>query len=281
MHSLAMNNASIAVCGLTPALSRGSNVTVGKRRLRAGSGVTTLASLTVLLTITAWDASAAGAVAAIQSPDSIEAAALSHANRHFGRSGTRFRAQPVDPRLQLAACETPLGTDDRGIRGARLAVRVFCESSPRWQVYVRIDAQRNQQVVVAAHPLIAGQTLQASDLRMETRDTARLRGAYATNTSQLIGRTLGRGVREGGVIPAQALERELLVRNGEPVTIVSGGSGYRVNMRGEALRDGMQGAIVSVRNSSSGRIIEGRVIARGTVQAGGGDDISLADVPAS
>ena len=56
-----------------------------------------------------------------------------------------------------------------------------------------------------------------------------------------------------------------LVRNGELVQLVSASSQVQVAARGKALNDGTQGNTVRVRNLSSGRVVEGRVIGLGKV----------------
>lgn len=219
-------------------------------------------------------AGAAGDGTALEELERIEAAALAHARAQHGDPGTRLRALPVDRRLRLSRCEGPLAADSHAGPGSRIAVRVSCAGPQPWRVYVRVALERPGSVVVAARHLSAGSILRREDLVTAERDLSRLPRAHAQDPRQLTGRRLRRSVRRGEVIPLAGLARALLVRNGDPVSIVSGGDGYRISMRGTALRDGVLGARVSVRNASSGRIIEGRVIERGTVQAGGGPDLA-------
>ena len=58
---------------------------------------------------------------------------------------------------------------------------------------------------------------------------------------------------------------EFLIRNGEVVQLVSTSSQVKVAARGKALSDGAAGHTVRVRNLSSGRVVEGRVIGLGKV----------------
>jgi len=209
----------------------------------------------------------------LQDLQAIEAAASAHARREYSGRGTRLRVLPVDSRLRLERCASPLRTRSDAAAGRRIAVRVSCPGPQPWRVYVRVELQRVGEVVVAARNLNAGSILQRDDLRLEERDLTRLSMAYAEAIGDLEGRSLRRALRRGEVVPLAGLARQLLVRNGDPVSIVSGGDGYRISMRGTALRDGTLGARISVRNSSSGRIVEGRVIEQGTVQVGGGPSL--------
>ena len=230
-------------------------------------------AMTALLTLAMSSfatGSAAGAQTELEDLERITQAALTHLRSESGEQSAQLRALPLDPRLRLKRCEEPLRAESASHNAGRIAVRVSCSGPQPWRLYVRIEARRLGTVVVATRHLGAGTLLQAGDLRREERDLSRLPMGYAVQTREVIGRRLQRALRAGEAIPTGALARELLVKNGDPVTIVSGGAGYEISMRGTALRDGRQGARISVRNSSSGRIVQGHVIDRGRVQIGGG-----------
>jgi flagella basal body P-ring formation protein FlgA len=58
----------------------------------------------------------------------------------------------------------------------------------------------------------------------------------------------------------------VLVRRGEAVRILASRDQVEVSVAGVALANGANGAIVRVRNASSGNVIGARVIADGTVE---------------
>jgi flagella basal body P-ring formation protein FlgA len=57
-----------------------------------------------------------------------------------------------------------------------------------------------------------------------------------------------------------------VIRRGQQVSIRSATTGVQVRMGGRALEGGAIGDLVRVRNASSGRIVEGRVVGPGRVR---------------
>lgn len=183
---------------------------------------------------------------------------------HTDQAGAvEIRVLPPDPRLRLAACGAPL--DAFAPPGARTlgatSVGLRCPGPRPWTVYLRARVQVYDEVLVASRHLERGQVLEAADLARERRDLAALPGGYLLDPARAVGLELRRSLRPGAVLTPRALAEPLAVRRGEQVSIIARTPGMEVSSRGVALGDAPQGGRVRVRNSASGRVVEGTVTA--------------------
>lgn len=214
--------------------------------------------------------------AGLEDHERIRSLAEAHAletARSLAPAGARLSASAarLDPRLRLAAC--PVVPETFSAPGSGLSavasVGVRCPAAPGWSLYVPVEVEVLVDVVVLAAPAATGQTLTATDLRLEPANVARLGGGYLTRIDDAEGRVLKRPVRPGTVLTAALLARPTLVRRGQRVELLAGGTALTVRTEGEALSDAAEGERVRVRNVRSRTVVEGIVMADGTVRIGG------------
>ncbi len=214
--------------------------------------------------------------AGLEDHERIRSLAEAHAletARSLAPAGARLSASAarLDPRLRLAAC--PVVPETFSAPGSGLSavasVGVRCPAAPGWSLYVPVEVEVLVDVVVLAAPAATGQTLTATDLRLEPANVARLGGGYLTRIDDAEGRVLKRPVRPGTVLTAALLARPTLVRRGQRVELLAGGTALAVRTEGEALSDAAEGERVRVRNVRSRTVVEGIVMADGTVRIGG------------
>ena len=186
-------------------------------------------------------------------------AAADHVRVHAGRVAARFPL--CAPRRLLAL---PFG--DPSPYGAQ-TVQLHCEGPQAWSVYLQVSVDWPQQVVVAAHAISAGHTLQPADLQVLQRDRAGLPPGALQSESQADGRVLRFGVAAGQSITESMLSGPRLIHYGQAVSLIAEGDGVRLVALGIALQDGSQGQTVLVRNAQSGKVVSGVVDARGDVVA--------------
>lgn len=170
----------------------------------------------------------------------------------------------IDSRLRLAACSIPLQVVGNGGR----SVEVRCGDHPGWKVYVPVDLSHELEVVVLTRPARAGVPLAKEQLALELRDVSRLSGAGFTRVDEVVGQVPTRGLPPGSVVLAGDVAGSVLLRRGDPVTLVSRHGGIEVRAQGRALGQATVGGTVSVENLSSRRIIKGRLVSEGVVEAG-------------
>ena len=174
----------------------------------------------------------------------------------------------LDARLHLHACADPLrtfwppGSRKRG----GTSVGVACEDGKPWKIYVPVKISEFRNIAVVSRPLIRGDILEESDIKMERRDVSRLGQRFLTDYSEFLGYRVRQAASVGKVLQASLLTIPELVKRGEKVTLLASGGGIEIRMLGEALSNGVKGAVIRVRNINSKRIVEGEVVSKGVVQ---------------
>jgi flagella basal body P-ring formation protein FlgA len=129
---------------------------------------------------------------------------------------------------------------------------------------VHIDSDVN--VLVLRQSALRGARLTAGQVSSETRRVAGLAVGYVTDVSMLERHTLARSLPAGTALTADALLADLVVHQGQEVTLVASAPGISVRATGKALQDGREGARVRVQNLASLKIVEGVVDAHGVIE---------------
>jgi len=206
----------------------------------------------------------------IQSHKSIRDAAHNHAKNN----ATGYAMPPtvtvnrLDSRLRLPKCSQPLDTfsPPTGRKLGRITIGVRCSGSKPWSLYVPTLVSINADVVIAAHNLARGTALNASDLMLEKKDIARLRGNYFSNPAQAIGKVLKRNLQQGQVLNSQYMVIPNTIKKGSKVIILAHSSNIQVRMPGKALSSGAMGALIKVQNINSKKELEAIVMSPGVVK---------------
>lgn len=174
----------------------------------------------------------------------------------------------VDSRLRLVACAEPLEAflPRGGSLVGHVTVGVRCAAPKTWTLYVQATVRPMASVVVSGRALSRGVQLGAADVELQERDLSRLTGGYITELDRVIGMKLRRSVRAGLPLNESLLQAPLAIRRGERVSIVARSGELEVRMDGEATSDGAKGDVITVRNRSSKREVEGVVVAPGIVE---------------
>ena len=174
----------------------------------------------------------------------------------------------IDPRLRLAQCDKDLtqALESPAQPVGRVTVRVRCDGSSPWTVFVPATVKLFRQVVVTTLPLRRNHVIGSGDVGVVERDVGPLKQGYLTDPQQVLGLKLKRATVNGQVLAPVFLEQPAAVRKGEQVVIRARTSAINVFMPGEALSDGVPGEQIRVRNLRSLRIVKARVVEPGTVE---------------
>jgi len=187
---------------------------------------------------------------------------------------------PLDPRLQVRACNRPLAMD-LPFASAE-TVRVRC-AEPAWQLYVRVNlptravaqpsaqaapqAPEKRQVLVATMPLQRGMSLTAAHVRLAEVDAQGLSGQVLEQVSQVLHAELVRDVRPDTPLRSQDIRPTVLVKRGQMVLMSIGqAQGFQISARVEAMQDGRYGEQIKLKNRDSGRMLTGLVKGPNQVQ---------------
>ncbi|WP_237046628.1 flagellar basal body P-ring formation chaperone FlgA [Aquipseudomonas alcaligenes] len=179
-----------------------------------------------------------------------------------------IQVNPLDPRLRLAACDSDLtqSLESPAQPVGRVTVRVSCEGSTPWTVFVPAQVRIFRPVVVVKTALRRDSIIGAGDVALVEQDVSLLNRGYVTEVEQVIGRKLTRATRTDQVLTPAMLQLAEAVRRGDQVVISARSGGINVRMQGEALSGGTLGQQISVRNLTSQRVIRARVAGPGQVE---------------
>jgi flagellar basal body P-ring formation protein FlgA len=208
----------------------------------------------------------AGAFQAHQSIISVVEAYLSDT---FAQDGDKLLIEvtPLDHRLRLTRCETPLTAFEPpgGVSIGRTTVGVSCQRPKPWSLYVSANVGVELPVVIAKRDIPRGAPIGNDDLALEVMDTAHLLRGHYTAIAEVTGQTLKRTLRRGQVVTPSMLKVRKTVRRGDQITILAGSGPIAVRGQGKALRDGNPGDLIPVVNLSSKKELKARVVSPGLV----------------
>jgi flagellar basal body P-ring formation protein FlgA len=130
---------------------------------------------------------------------------------------------------------------------------------------IALSANAATMMTVTAKSIERGSTISANDLTMvDIRDQPRRVGTL--EASAIVGLEAKRTIAAGQPLYGQDVQRPLMVKRNQMVTLVLSRSGLAIATSGKALNDGSKGAMVRVQNVSSKQVIEGEVAADGVVR---------------
>jgi flagella basal body P-ring formation protein FlgA len=174
----------------------------------------------------------------------------------------------LDPRLRLPLCDQDLSTslESPAQPIGRVTLRVRCDGSSPWTVFVPGQVRLYREVVTANRPLKRDNVVTEMDVGLAERDVGLLNQGYLTSLQQAIGKKLTRALLPDQVLAPVHVEQAEVIRKGDQVVISARSGGISVRMPGEALSDGALGKQISVRNQRSKRVVKARVTGPGQVE---------------
>ncbi|WP_411392034.1 flagellar basal body P-ring formation chaperone FlgA [Pseudomonas sp. MPB23] len=179
-----------------------------------------------------------------------------------------IQVNPLDPRLRMPMCDKELtaSLESPAQPIGRVTVKVRCEGSSPWTVFVPAQVKLFRDVVVVARPLKRTGIIGFEDVVLRERDISLINQGYLTSLDQAIGQKLTRPVVTDQVITLVHLEQAEVIRKGDQVVISASSGGLNVKMPGEALSNGGMSEQIRVKNLNSNRVIKARVTAPGQVE---------------
>ena len=179
---------------------------------------------------------------------------------------TLVKVHSFDRRLKLAKCNR---LDFNIASGAHLSgktsVRVICKSPKSWSFYITASISRYDEVYLSNGTFSRGHILRESDVYKSRKDLSRLPFGYITQPSDVIGKQLKRSIQAGRILSPSQLNNPLVIKRGDIISLQSLNRGFSVSMKGVAMVNGAIGDNIRVKNTSSKRIVEGKVIKPGIV----------------
>lgn len=231
------------------------------------------ALLSLLLLLPALGLSALAQTAEQNTPPRQDLGALQKIAEQFmkvqttGLSGTvNIAVEPVDSRLNLAACTSPQAFMPNGGRlWGRTTIGIKCIAPSPWTIYVRATVQVIAEYIVTAAPLAQGQIIGPNDITKMKGDLSNLPNGIITDPTQAIGRTANISLALGAPIRQDALRSNRVVQQGQTVRVVSTGPGFQISTEARALTNGSEGQMVQAK-TPAGQVVSGIAKAGGILE---------------
>jgi flagella basal body P-ring formation protein FlgA len=128
------------------------------------------------------------------------------------------------------------------------------------RLWVRADVRVFEEVVVSSQPLASQDIVREGDVRLERREISGLQARPFYRIDDVVGQQVARAIPVNETLTQKKLERPAVMRRGNAVTLLYETGTLRVETPGTAEENGRIGELIQVKNSSSGKLMRGRVL---------------------
>jgi flagella basal body P-ring formation protein FlgA len=134
---------------------------------------------------------------------------------------------------------------------------------------VPVTANAGEMAVVANHVIYPGQTVNAGALReIQLRSGYRSPTPFVREPGEIANKIALRTILPGRLIPEGSVRDAYLVEAGKPAHVVYTQGALTITMVAVPLEPGSAGDLIKVRNTDSGAVFSGVVMADGTIRVG-------------
>jgi len=169
----------------------------------------------------------------------------------------------IDRRKKLSLCQSPLKITVMGKSGIKKTNTVNVSCVDQWKIFVPVTIQTLTPVVTAKQNIAIGELLTSSNTSIEYLDISHVFGQTLKNINEAIGSKSKRYIQHGRPVLVNLI---CMVCKNEQVSITAINNSLKIKSSGVALSDGSKGQKISIRNNSSGRIIEAVVVSIGNAE---------------
>ena len=185
-----------------------------------------------------------------------------------GWKGLRFiqTSAPQTSIDKLAPCSQQLGVKDGGDNRnwSRQRFTLTCANGG-WTVTVLTEVKVFASAVTAKQVINRGETLTSRQLALQEVEITKINSGFYPGLEKVIGQGAKRRIRAGQLLTPALVAPAWVIQRGQQVTVVANKDGIAASIQGEALANGAVGDIIRVRNISSKKTIEAKVVAAGVV----------------
>lgn len=191
-----------------------------------------------------------------------------HANEN-GWKGIRLTLAntPLTRLQQIAPCTGDIKVSGGAVaKLARQQLTLECTAGTKgWPIKVSSDMQVFLPLVISTLVINRGDTIQRNQLKLQENEITRSPRGFYHRLDQVAGMSAKRRIRAGQIVSPDLIDQPQAVKRGEKVKIVAQRDGISAAMAGEALEKGSVGDVIRVKNLSSEKTIEAKVVEAGVV----------------
>lgn len=119
--------------------------------------------------------------------------------------------------------------------------------------------------IVPVTIIYPGQQIEGGQIQAVDVTNPNLMEGYARKVSEVEGMITTKTLLPGRTIMVSALRRPYTVKRGDKIVLVYDNGGLRITASGTPLADALTGDLIKVRNTDTGVILSGTVMADGTI----------------
>ena len=175
-------------------------------------------------------------------------------NRVFKKCGHELNIRPLFNNFKtvIVSCNKPLKW--------QITIRTNADSTPKIHSKKKINKVSNSiKLITLRNNLKKGEVIQKHDLKFDYK-TNSVGTGFFESFDELVGRKINQNLSKGQVIKIRHLEENFMVSEGQSIIIFSDLYGINVRMQGNALENGHFNELIKVKNISSGKIVQGKII---------------------
>lgn len=173
---------------------------------------------------------------------------------------TEIIISPIDRRKRLGQCKNELAIKLASKQGLKRSNTVSVACLGQWRIFVPVTIKTLMPVVTARQNLAVGEFLSTQNLLVEYIDTSSIIGPIVFTIDEVTGSKVKRYIQRGRPLLANLI---CMVCKNEQVNITAKSGQLQIKSTGVALSDGTRGQKITIKNNSSGRIVEATVVAVG------------------
>lgn len=174
---------------------------------------------------------------------------------------------PLTSTNKLAPCPTKIkASGGNATKLSRQQLTLECSNGTKsWPLKVSTDMQVFLPVAISTAVINRGETIQRNQLQTQEIDIAKIQRGFYHRADEITGMGAKRRIRVNQIVSTDLIDQPQLIKRGEKIKIIANRDGISASMPGEALEKGGEGVVIRVRNLSSGKTVEAKVIETGVV----------------
>lgn len=173
---------------------------------------------------------------------------------------------PLGSSRQVTRCkQPPTVRGDSSTDTNRQRLTLTCADHPGWNLNVSTEVQILLPVLVTTRVINRGEVIRLADVKRQEIDINKTPRGFYHRPDQITGMGAKRRIRANQVLSPAFIALPLAVKRGDKVSIVATRDGISASMSGEAISNAAEGEVIRVKNVSSGKTIDAKVIAPGVV----------------
>lgn len=182
----------------------------------------------------------------------------------------QIQINPFNPRLKFSQCQLPVQFEDKQLqRHAKIAgrhtVKIFCQD-PKWKFYATVIINGTLPAIISTQGIMKNAVITESMVQQIWQNAQRVNPRRLIHLKTVIGMRAKRPIPPQKVLTIKDVVPPYLVKAKNEVEIMTKLGAISIKAKGTALKSGVYGEQIPVKNNRSGRVVKGIVIGRNLVE---------------